>query len=655
MTALNIGIVAHVDAGKTSLTERILFETHIIDEVGRVDKGTTQTDSLELERRRGITIKASVVSFVVNAQKINLIDTPGHADFLAEVERSVSVLDGAILVISAVEGIQPQTTVLFAALKKLRIPTIIFINKIDRTGAQSDALIAHIRQKLTDTVIPLTTPHNIGTKNAEVVPNDWHDSSFLNACIEGLALNDEGLLAAYVEGESISPERLQVALRQQVADATLCPVFFGSAIMGVGVAELLAELPNVLPTTPPTDDAELSGVVFKLTKEATGEKVAFVRVYAGCLKVRTSVGLQRWTRDGTETYASKVQKLHEFWEGSTRQVQEVGAGEFCKVWGLRDAKIGDVVGQQSNLIKTLRFATPHMETRIAAADHTNDHALYQALLELAEEDPLISVLKDDLHHTIYLHIFGEVQKEVIESILKESYGLDVVFSETGIVCIEKPRGRGEAAEGDGLFKAGVGLRVDPGIAGSGLTYHSTPGALPLTFHRTIEEAVRTTLMQGLYGWNVTDIVVTVTNTVYNSHHDDGTHGSDFRDLVPLVLMAALFAAGTDVYEPINGFELSIPDHALNTTLFKLSALGAIYEGTALHGDTFHVTGTLPVATTDVFRRDVPTFTGGEGVLVTHEAGYRKIEGDPPTRKRMDYNPLNRKEYLLHVQNVMRIG
>lgn len=330
MITINIGIVAHVDAGKTSLTERILYETHVIDEIGRVDKGTTQTDSLDLEKRRGITIKASVVSFFVNTLKINLIDTPGHADFLAEVERSVSVLDGAILLISAVEGIQAQTKMLLSVLSKLRIPTIIFINKIDRGGAQADELIKRIKEKLTEHILPLYKTEHIGTKHASVVQNHLQDATFLQACIEQLALKDEHLLAAYVEGQTITEEQVRAALMQQVGEASLSPVFFGSAITGAGVRELLADLGSLFPTNTRLEDAPLSGVVFKLEKEASGEKVAYVRVFAGSMRVRTCVNLQRRKRNGDiETHTGKIQKLHLFWEGKTIQAPEVGAGEFC--------------------------------------------------------------------------------------------------------------------------------------------------------------------------------------------------------------------------------------------------------------------------------------------------------------------------------------
>src|SRR6266566_5206374 len=401
----------------------------------------------------------------------------------------------AILLISAVEGIQAQTKIFLSALLKLRIPTIIFINKIDRSGAQADELIKRVKEKLTEHIIPLYRTEHIGTKQAAVVQNHLHDPTFLQACIEQLALFDE---------------------------------------------QLLADLINLFPSNTSLEDAPLSGVVFKLEKDATGEKVAYVRVFSGSLRVRTYVNLQRRKHDGeSEMYTGKIQKLHVFWEGKTVQAQQVGAGEFCKVWGLKEVKIGDVVGEWSDHIKTLHFATPQLETRIEATRSEQDHQLYQALLELAEEDPLIYVLKDAVHQTLYLRIFGEVQKEVIETMLKEHYGLDVRFSETSIVCIEKPRGTGQAIEimgaAENPFVASVGFLVEPGPAGSGITYKSTPGALPLHFHRAIEETVRATLAQGVYGWEVTDIMVTLTHTGYGSHRQDGTKGGDFRNLVPLVL------------------------------------------------------------------------------------------------------------------------
>lgn len=224
MKTINIGIVAHVDAGKTSLTERILYETNVIQEMGQVDKGSTQTDSMELEKQRGITIKASVVSFFINDLKVNIIDTPGHADFIAEVERSFGVLDGAILVISAVEGIQAQTKILIKTLQKLCIPTILFVNKIDRSGAETTKVIQQIQDMLTNQVLPLYKVKNEGTKDAYILQTKV-DADVYDEYIELLATHNESLLESYVNGEVLNKDTLRNELWAQVQRANVYPIF----------------------------------------------------------------------------------------------------------------------------------------------------------------------------------------------------------------------------------------------------------------------------------------------------------------------------------------------------------------------------------------------------------------------------------------------
>lgn len=655
MKIVNIGIVAHVDAGKTSLTERILFETNVISKVGRVDHGNTQTDSMALEQRRGITIKASVVSFSVHDRKINLIDTPGHADFIAEVERSFRVLDGAILVISAVEGIQAQTKLLMAILKQLGIPTFIFINKIDRMGAQSHTLVQQIQSKLAEWVIPLYTPEQIGTKQASIVENricPTENSTFWEACIDLLTRHDEQLLEAYVNDEVVTEAQLRHSLTEQIRAARLYPIFYGSAMTGVGVTELLAGVATFFPTHTGTEHEPLSAVVFKIERESSGEKIAYVRLFSGSIRVRDDLPVRRKTyTDELHTRTEKVKMLHSFRRGKSTQAAEVRAGDFCKIWGLSDVKIGDVVGEWSDQIKELHFVAPQMETRIEAQDPAQSHELYQALTELAEEDPLIQVIRESFHGEIYVQIFGEVQKEVLETVLLETYGLAVRFSETRVVCIEKPVGTGQAAEEMGApgnpFVATVGFRVEPGEPGSGIRYRREVmlGSLPLPLHRTIEETVHETLKQGLYGWEVTDTVVVLTHTGYSSV---ATTAGDFRNLIPLVLMEALAEAGTAVYEPLNEFELSGPVQAISGAMYRLTTVNALFDKPTLHGDTFLLTGTIPVATTEAFKRTLNAMTEGEGVFLTKPSGFRQIEGEFPMRKRADYNPLNRKEYMLHV-------
>ncbi|PFT26653.1 tetracycline resistance protein [Bacillus thuringiensis] len=643
MTTINIGIVAHVDAGKTSLTERILYETNVIKEVGRVDSGNTQTDSMELERQRGITIKASVVSFFIDDIKVNVIDTPGHADFIAEVERSFRVLDGAILVISAVEGVQAQTKILMRTLQKLNIPTILFVNKIDRSGANSEKVVKQIKEILSNEAFPFYSVQNEGTKEARIIEYESYDD-----CIERLAPYNESLLESYVNNEIVPDALLRKELEKKIQQANVYPIFFGSAMTGIGVTELLENISALLPANNSSPDEELSGVVFKIEREPSGEKIAYVRLFSGSLHIRKYVDIQR---DESLPHKEKIKKMCLFHNGDAIQTSTVPSGEFCKVWGLNDIKIGDIIGQQTDYIKDIHFAEPQMEAAIDAVSKEQIHDLYAALMELCEEDPLIQVWKDDVHNELYIRLFGEVQKEVIETTLFEKYNLQVTFSNTRVVCIEKPIGIGNSVEVMGEktnpFYATVGFKVERGELNCGITYKLGVelGSLPLAFHKAIEDTVFQTLKQGLYGWEVSDIIVTLTHTGYAS---PVTTASDFRNLTPLVLMDALKHAETCAFEPVNEFELTVPEHAISTAMYKLAAVPATFAEPIFNNNSYQLTGSLPVAKTENFKRILHSFTEGEGIFTTKPSGFRKLTTPFPTRKRVDYNPLNRKDYLLHV-------
>ena len=252
---LNLGILAHVDAGKTTLTERLLYAAGVIDEVGSVDAGSTQTDFLALERQRGITIKSAVVSFVIDDVTVNLIDTPGHPDFIAEVERVLNVLDGAVLVVSAVEGVQPQTRLLMRALTRLRIPTLLFVNKIDRAGAGYERVLDAISERLTPAIVPMGTVDGLGTRAARFTPWAAGNTALGTRLTEVLAERDDSILAAYVDDDGIPYRRLREELATQTGQALVHPVFFGSAITGAGVDSLLAGIAELLPAARGTSTA----------------------------------------------------------------------------------------------------------------------------------------------------------------------------------------------------------------------------------------------------------------------------------------------------------------------------------------------------------------------------------------------------------------
>ncbi len=473
---LNLGIVAHVDAGKTTLTERLLFAAGVIDEVGSVDDGTTQTDSLALERQRGITIKTAVASFAIGGVTVNLIDTPGHPDFIAEVERALSVLDGAVLVISAVEGVQPQTRILMRALQRRCVPALMFVNKIDRRGAGYDRLLRDISRRLSPAVVAMGAADELGTCAAGFTAWDGSDAGFTARLAEVLADQDDSVLAAYLTGGPGLPyRRLRRELAAQTRRGRVYPVFFGSALTGAGVGALMSGVAGLLPTAGRDLGGPASGQVFKVERGAAGEKVAYVRMFTGRVRARDKVRFG----DGRER---KVTGISVFDGGPDTRRDSVSAGQIGKLWGLAEIRVGDPVGTLRPDARRHRFAPPTLETVVVPGDPGQLGALRAALAQLAEQDPLINVRQDDIRREISVSLYGEVQKEVIEATLASDFGLDVGFRETTTICIERLAGPGAAAErmreAANPFLATVGLRLEPAAAGWGSSSGSRRSPAP---------------------------------------------------------------------------------------------------------------------------------------------------------------------------------
>ena len=660
MRLLNLGILAHVDAGKTSLTERLLHAAGVIDEIGSVDDGTTRTDSLALERRRGITIKAAVVSFPLGDLTVNLIDTPGHPDFIAEVERVLCVLDGAVLVVSAVEGVQAQTRVLMRTLRRLRIPTLLFVNKLDRGGADPDRVRGELAAALTPAVVPMGRCTGAGTRRAAFVPSGPDDPAFAADLLDRLAEHDDALLAAYVADEgALTARRLRRALTRQTRQALVHPVFFGSAVTGAGVGSLVDGITGLLPAAAGDPDAPVSGTVFKVERGPAGEKIAYARLFAGTVRVRDRLAVG-------DRPPARVTGVAVFAAGTAEQRAEVRAGEIGQLWGLADVRIGDPVGippaGRPSAVDG-QFARPTLETVVVPTRPAEAGALQVALSRLAEQDPLIDLRQDDVRQEISVSLYGEVQKEVIQATLAEDFGVEVTFRETTTLCVERVAGTGAAYELIGAdtnpFLAQVGLRVGPGPVGSGVDFRLAVelGSMPYAFFRATEETVRETLRQGLYGWEVLDCEVTMTHSGYYPRQSR-MHGSfdksmsstagDFRLLTPLVLLSALRRAGTRVHEPVLGFRLEAPADTLGVLLPALARLEAVARASTEGGPRVVLAGQVPAARVHDVERALPGLTRGEGVLESAFDSYRPVRGAPPGRPRTDANPLDRKEYLLHV-------
>ncbi|MFE9173032.1 GTP-binding protein [Streptomyces kebangsaanensis] len=655
MHLLNLGVLAHVDAGKTSLTERLLHSVGVTDELGSVDSGSTRTDTLALERQRGITIRSAVASFPVDDVTVNLIDTPGHPDFIAEVERVLGVLDGAVLVISAVEGVQAQTRVLMRTLRRLRIPTLLFVNKIDRRGAQEEPLLRTISRRLAPAVVPMGHAEGLGTREARFVPG------LGPAAPDVLADHDDDLLTEYVEN-TLSYGRLRTALAAQTRQALVHPVYFGSAITGAGVDALIGGIRELLPAADGDPEGPVSATVFKVERGPAGEKVAYARVFSGTLRVRDRVPY------GDARTEGRITALSVFGAGTDARAGAVPAGRIARLWGLDGIRTGDAVGEPRETHGRF-FAPPTLETVVVPGPGTGGGALHLALTRLAEQDPLIGLRHDEVRQETSVSLYGEVQKEVVQATLADEFGLDVTFRETTPLSVERPVGTGAAAEfnkKDGNpFLATVGLRVDPAPTDSGVDFRLEvePGSMPYAFFKAVEDTVRESLGQGLHGWRVTDCTVTMTHCGYSprqSHAHQGfdksmsSTGADFRGLTPLVLTEALRRAGTRVHEPMHRFRVEAPVDTLGALLPVLAGLRAVPRTTLVRGPVCVLDGAVPAAGVHALEQRMPGLTRGEGELETAFDHYAPVTGGTlPERPRTDHNPLDREEYLLNLTR--RVG
>lgn len=645
MKSLNLGILAHVDAGKTSLTERILFDAGVRGRLGSVDAGSTFTDSLLLERERGITIKAAVASFELNAILVNLLDTPGHPDFIAEVERTLALLDIAIIVISAVEGVQAQTRVLVSALQRMAIPHVFFVNKIDRKGADFRRTLEALGGQLKSKPLALCSVLAAGTSMATVEYGASDSEQVISQWLDVLCKHDEALLYDYVTNpEMIDKQRLEQALREQLSNNQVNPVFAGSAITGAGVVPMIEAITLLAPIKSRDASGAMMASVFKIDRGWGGHKRFHIVMLAGTLHLRQSVE----TPQGT----SRVTGIQVSTSGGLQAATQATAGQIACVTGLEGVRIGDHIGFRSERSERAHtFKPPAIETHVYAALAAQTKALWEALGGLAEQDPLID-LRRNASGQMFVSLYGEVQKEIIQATLRDEYAIQAIFEESSAICVETLLRTGEVQESlsdaSNPFLATVGIRVSPGAPGSGqiFTRQAHAGLMPVSFYKAIEESVFRTLKEGRYGWPVQDCEVILTAVDYES---PTSTAADFRNLTPLVLAAAIEQAGTRVCEPRSQFRIEVPTALGGQVHTLLAKAGATINGTTMNGETIWIEGSIITTRIYKLQHEIPNVTSGLGFMASEFATYSPVSGTAPCRYRSMPNPYHRHEYLREVR------
>ncbi|WP_375389387.1 GTP-binding protein [uncultured Amnibacterium sp.] len=638
---LDLGVLAHIDAGKTSLTERLLFDTGAVASLGSVDAGTTRTDSMDLERRRGITIRAAVTAVRIGGLDVNVIDTPGHTDFVAEVERALGVLDAAVLVLSAVEGVQPQTVAIWRSLRRVGVPTLLFVNKVDRASADPERAVAEIRERLTADLVRLDRVSDAGTAAATVARRPLDDP----AVAEPVIAADDVLLQRWSDGLVVAPEQRLGALRAAVGSGALFPVLCGSAVTGVGVDGLRWAIEHLVPPAPVHDGA-LAGSVFAVDRVGATRRT-WLRLWAGELRVRDRVALAGRAPERVTHIVAPT-------PSGSEERQRATAGELVAVGGLATARIGDVLGSPPSR-RLPRIAPATLRSVVEAVDPAQRVAMVEALKVLADEDPLIDLAVEG--PAVVVRIHGEVQREVIASLLDERFGVATRFSDTVAACIERLEAPAAAAERLGEagnpYLATVGLAIEP-LPGSDEVLFAPGvqrGRLPASFVAATEEGVRHALGQGQSGWPVRGVRVTMTASAYwprQSHAHQrfdksmSSVGADFRLLTPVVVAACLRAAGTRVCEPIERFDAEVPEEHLSALLGLLGRSGGVVEAATDAGRYRRVEGTLPSAQIGRTVRALPDLAGGQAVLTSRMDHYRAVaDGRGPTRERVGPDPADR--------------
>lgn len=634
MKIINIGILAHVDAGKTTLTESLLYTSGAIMEPGSVDKGTTRTDSMALERQRKITIQAAVTSFRWKGYKVNLVDTPGHMDFLAEVHRSLSVLDGAILVVSAKDGVQAQTRVLFHALRKMKIPTIIFINKIDQSGVVLEQTYQNIREKLTEDMIVMQEVHLC----SEIILSDVADFEKWDAVIAG---NDD-ILEKYLSGVPLTLWELQKEIKRRVQRGTLFPVYHGSAKDNIGVKELLEVITEVFSLETDDSQSELCGYVFKIEYTEQKKRRCYLRLYSGTLCLRETILLSKKEK-------IKITEMSIPFDGEIVPADTADSGEIV-ILSDNTLKLNDVLGDEKLLPRKAWTDNPlpFLRTTIEPIKAEQREVLLDALTEIADTDPLLHFMIDSITHEIILSFLGKVQLEVVCSLLNEKYSVEVAIKEPTVIYLERPRKEAHYTihieVPPNPFWASIGLAVTPLPVGSGTEYESkvSLGYLNQSFQNAVMEGIRYGLEQGVYGWEVTDCRICFEYGVYYS---PVSTPADFRFLAPVVLEQVLKKAGTQVLEPYLSFTLFAPQEYLSRAYHDAVKYDAVIETTSLKNNEAILTGEIPARRIGEYKSDLNFYTNGRSVCLTELKGYQETSGEPVVQPRRPNSRLDKVRHM----------
>ena len=601
---INIGIVAHVDAGKTTLSESMLYHAGAIRKLGRVDHKDAFLDTDQMERERGITIFSKQAVFRWKDRTITLLDTPGHVDFSAEMERVLQVLDCAVLVVSGADGVQGHTQTLWKLLKRYHIPTFLFVNKMDQEGTDGEKLLKELRKRFGENVVPFVDIMTESDCPGGKVYLHTKEGA-VEEVLEELAVCEDDMMEEYLEEGRISLDKVQKA----VADRQVFPCYFGSALHSQGVEELLDGLDLYIKDK--TYPAEFGAKVYKIARDNQGNRLTYLKVTGGRLKVK----------DVVEGLNEKINQIRIYSGEKFEAVQEVEAGRVCAVTGLENTRPGQGIGAEEE--SDLPVLEPVLTYQILLPDDCDVHKMLLNLKILEEEEPELHIVWEEQTSEIHVQLMGDVQIEILQRMIKERFGVLVEFGEGSIVYKETITA---PVEGVGHFEplrhyAEVHLRLEPGERGSGMQFAAecSEDILDRNWQRLVLTHLEEKEHKGvLTGSSITDMKITLTS---GRAHQKHTEGGDFRQATYRAVRQGLKRAESILLEPVYEYRLEIPSEMVGRAMSDLQRMQADFFLPESEGEMSVLTGTAPVVHMQEYQKEFTAYTCGCGRMAVSLKGY----------------------------------
>lgn len=603
-----IGVLAHVDAGKTTFSEQLLYHTEAIRKRGRVDHQDAFLDSHDIEKSRGITVFADQAVFRFNGTEYTLIDTPGHVDFSPEMERAIGVMDAAIVIVSAADGVEGHTETVWSLLQKHEVPAILFLNKTDRESADVAAALREIRRTLSDDVCLL-------------------DDGLSPELVEWIAERDEELLESYLD-DDYDEKRWLEAMKKMVRERRIFPAVSGSALQDTGVTDFLKWL-DLLTGAEWNEDAPFAARVYKIRHDEGGRRLTFLKVLSGRLSVRDEVSLH-----------GKTEKITEIRKYSSRKfaVQNTArAGELIAVTGLSDVRAGDQIGTAGE--RTDFGLIPALSAAVRFDPAISPKDMLEHFMMLDAEDPSLSVIWDPHAREIRIHVMGTIQLDVLKDVVKERFGADISFGEPAILYKETIR---SGVNGYGHFEplrhySEVHLRLEPAARGAGISFESKchPNDLAPGYQNLVGQTLTEKPHRGLLtGSPLTDLDITLlTGRAHNEH----TSGGDFREASLRALRQGLEKADNVLLEPVYDVKVKVAAELMGRILSDLQQANGRFDPPETEDGLALITGRVPVATFMDYPARFASFTNGKGSLSLHSGGYEECHNSENVIEAIGYD------------------